>query len=355
MSKHKRDYPDDLLLEICTLWFKDKMGPAKIQKTINDREEYELSREDIYSLIKESRDRGFIFFSPPEHIKLSRELHTRYGGTIKVVSTGDTAIGEGLAASAAELVINKIKNLGGTGNNKRKKNDSKNKVHLGIGAGYTAREVTSKIAEHYDEDTTLPPLEIHAITSGFKSDEAELSPISWFSWFMKGSSKRVSFVGLFAPPMVEDNTTYEKIKELPGVKEAYEKAKDIQIVVTSLGDAQSAEYWFPYVTEEGKKTLRKDHGWKGDVLYCPYSDKGPILGKDLERFAVTLFNIEDLVNLAKDQINHMVVLVCGPSHEKKSIRKTEALKPLLKNMDLRVWSHLITDVGTAHELLESDS
>ena len=351
MSKPKPEYPDELLIDICKLWFEKKMGPASIQKTINERKEYELSREEIYSLIKESRDRGFIRFSPPEHNELSWKLMENFSGAIKVVATGATAIGEGLAASAAKLVIDKIRTLGEPGKSKnRKKNDTKKKVHLGIGAGYTTKEVASEIATRYNNDTSLPPLEVHALTSGFQSDRAELSPISWFSWFMKGSSDRVSFVGLFAPPMVEDNTTYEKIKKLPGVKEAYDRAKDIQIVVTSLGDAQSAEHWFPYVTEDGKKSLKKDHGWKGDVLYCPYSDNGAISGIDLERTAVTIFNIDDLVHLAK---HRMVVLVCGPSHVEEGKRKTEALRPLLVNKDLRVWSHLITDVETARELLKS--
>jgi len=349
MSRSKPRYKDDLLIKICDLWFREKMGPAEIKIKINKETEYKINREEVYSIIKESRERGFIFFSPPEHTELSGKLQTRYSGSIKVVSTGKSAIGKGLAASAAELVINKIRILGETDNYINKtKNDTKKKVHLGIGAGYTAREIASEIAARYNRDTSLPPLEIHAITSGFQSHRAELSPISWFSWFMSESTDRVSFVGLFAPPMVEDKPTYEKIKELPGVKEAYEKAKDIQIVVTSLGDAQSPDHWFPYVTDKGKKSLQKDRGWKGDVLYCPYSDNGPIAEENLERFAVTLFNIEELVNLAKYQ---MVVLVSGPSHDKSGRRKTDALRPLLKNKDLRVWSHLITDVGTAHELL----
>jgi DNA-binding transcriptional regulator LsrR (DeoR family) len=351
MSKPKPSYPKELLIDICNLWFRKKYGPAKIKDIINQETDYKISREEVYSLIKESRDLGFIRFSPPEHNELSWKLMAKFGGSIKVVSTGGNAIGEGLAASAAELVIDKIRSLGESGKSKsRKKNDKKKKVHLGIGAGYTTREVASEIARLYNEDSSLPDLEIHALTSGFQSHRAELSPISWFSWFMNGSNDRVSFVGLFAPPMVRDIETYEKIKELPGVVEAYEKAKNIQIVVTSLGDAQSARHWFPYVTEDGKKSLRKEHGWKGDVLYCPYSDEGPIPEDFLELEAVTIFNIKDLVKMAK---NHMVVLVCGPSHEKKSIRKTEALRPLLKNKDLRVWSHLITDVGTARELLDS--
>ena len=87
-------------------------------------------------------------------------------------------------------------------------------------------------------------------------------------------------------------------------------------------------------------------------MYCPYSDNGPIPEEVLEREAVTIFNIPDLVEMAKSR-RHMIILVCGPSHTAEHRRKTQALRPLLENENLRVWTHLITDVGTARELLYS--
>jgi len=354
MSRQKPVYPDELLIEICNLWFRDKMGPEMIRKTINEKTEYNINREGVYALLKESRDRGFIRISPPEHNDLSWKLMAKYNGSIKVVSTGKAAVSEGLAAKAAELVIDRMKDLGDNAKSQYNKENIENeKIHLGIGAGETAREVASEIATLYNTNSSLPNLEIHALTSGFQSDRAHLSPISWFSWFMKGSNERVSFVGLFAPPMVPDLEMYYEIKKLPGVVEAYEKARDVQIVVTSLGNAMdSDEHWFPYVEKKKKNNLKKKYRWRGDVLYCPYSDDGPLPEVALDREAVTIFKIPELVKMAKSG-KHMIVLVCGPSHTKEHRRKTQALRPLLENENLRVWTHLIIDVETARELLDS--
>lgn len=353
MSRPKPIYPDEILIEICNLWFREKMGPSMIREKINAKTDYKINREEVYSLLKESRDRGFIRISPPEHNDLSWELMAKYNGSIKVVSTGDVAASKGLAAKAAELVIDRIKDL----DMKAKSKDSNEgpqdgKIHIGIGAGHTTRSVVSQLATLYNADSSLPDLEIHALTSGFKSELAHLSPISWFSWFMKGSRDRVSFVGLFAPPMVPDIDMYNEIKKLPGIAEAYKKAKDIQIVVTSLANAvDPEEHWFPYIAEaEQMEKLKKEHGLIGDVLYCPYSDNGPIPEDALDLEAVTIFNIPQLVDMAKIS-NHMIILICGPGYSAEHKRKTQALRPLLENEDLRVWTHLVTDVETASELL----
>jgi len=329
-------------MEICALWFEGKLGPTKIVERLKNEHEYILNREAVYSALREAGDRGFIRLSPAVSSDLSMKLSERFSGSIQVVSTGEFSVHQGLAAKAAELVIERIKH-----HERIKKDD---KIRLGLGAGLTTRNIASDLASLYHSDPGLPDLVVHALTSGFRSDRAHLSPISWFSWFIKEANKRVSFVGLFAPPMVPSVQMYNEIKKLPGVAEAYSLADEIDIVVTSIGNAaDSVGRWLPYV-EEGKKPKLLEAGWLGDVLYCPFSGQGPISGETLGLNAVTLFSIPDLVKMARSG-KRSVILVCGPSHSADRKRKTAALAPLLKNSELRVWTHIIMDVGTAQELL----
>jgi DNA-binding transcriptional regulator LsrR (DeoR family) len=341
MKKLKRQIPDSIKMNVCELWFKEKLGPVEIQKKLEKEQDYYMRRETIYAILRDARDSGFIRMSPPIHDELSWKLSEHYAGSIKVVSTGEFGVNHFLAANAAELVIDRIKYHGG--------NDRK--VRLGLGAGLTTRNIAHELANLYHADASLPDIVIHALTSGFRSDRAHQSPISWFSWFTKEGTNRVSFVGLFAPPMVPSDELYQTIKKLPGISEAFEVAKDINIVVTSIGDtAKSGGDWLPFVEEDKKATLLES-GWCGDVLYCPYSDKGPIPAKALSLQAVTLFTIQDLVAMARNSQKHSIILVCGPTHSNGKL-KTEALKPLLENPNLRVWTHLITDMGTAQELIK---
>jgi DNA-binding transcriptional regulator LsrR (DeoR family) len=345
MKTHKYEIPDSIIMNVCELWFKEKLGPTEIKNKLYKEQNYCMRRETIYAILKDARDRGFIRMSPPTHDELSWKLSERYAGSIEVVSTGDFGVNHLLAAKTAELVINRIKHHGSKG--------SDSKVRLGLGAGPTTRNIAFELANLYHADPSIPDIVIHALTSGFRSDSAHLSPISWFSLFTNEGNNRASFVGLFAPPMVPSQKLYETIKKLPGISEAFEVAKDINIVVTSIGNAaDSVGGWLPYV-EEDKKTALLKSGWCGDVLYCPYSDKGPIHAESLSLQAVTLFTIQDLVSMARNTQKHSIILVCGPSHAKEGKLKTKALKPLLENPNLRVWTHLITDMGTAQELIKT--
>jgi hypothetical protein len=64
---------------------------------------------------------------------------------------------------------------------------------------------------------------------------------------------------------------------------------------------------------------------------------------------VTLFELDDLAALARREDKY-VVLFAGPCGE-CGHTKTSALVPLLTEPRLRLWTHLVTDVQTASELL----
>lgn len=91
-----------------------------------------------------------------------------------------------------------------------------------------------------------------------------------------------------------------------------------------------------------------ERGWVGDVQYVPYSKGGPIvLGEGFR--SVVLFELPDLVRMAESGKKY-VVLVGGPCSTCGEMR-TKALLPLIEQPRLHVWTHLVTDIRTAAELL----
>ncbi len=89
-------------------------------------------------------------------------------------------------------------------------------------------------------------------------------------------------------------------------------------------------------------------GWVGDVQFRPYTAQGPMEDGCPVR-AVTLFEPSALVARVQ-QPDKYVVLLAGPCHE-CGRTKTAALIPLLRHPTLRLWTHLVSDLKTAHELV----
>ncbi len=345
MDRSKQEINKDLMLEVCSLFFDKHWGAEKIAAEMKKRG-VSVNRESVYRHLRKARERGYIKFLPPRDRELSARLREKFRGAIHVINTGQFAVNSVLADAAAALVAEKIRDRG------KLKKDAP--VHIGFTGGVTTRNVAYELSQQYKNDLQLPNLVIHAITGGFGAREAQLAPDTWFAWFLQHKSdepaREVSFVGLFAPPMVTTSTMYEEIKDLPGVAEAFQDRSQIEIVVTSLGTADDP--WIPFVEEGRKSSLMEQTGWVGNVLYCPYSKEGPIDEAGLEWYPFTLFRIPELVEMAAG--GKTIVLVCGPSH-RSNRRKTAALLPLLMNPKLRVFTDLVIDVGTAQEVIMQTS
>jgi hypothetical protein len=65
--------------------------------------------------------------------------------------------------------------------------------------------------------------------------------------------------------------------------------------------------------------------------------------------AVTLYELEDLVRIAGQKNKHVILIArqCGMCERTRA----EALRPLLTNPNLKVFSTLVMDAATAKELL----
>jgi DNA-binding transcriptional regulator LsrR (DeoR family) len=210
--------------------------------------------------------------------------------------------------------------------------------------------VARRLALRLRTEFSGPDLVLHALSSGFDITDPLRAPVAFFGSFQNLPMK-VDYFGLFVSAAVPWNM-YEDVKTQPGVRESFEHAPEVDIVVTSLASAAdehgALNRFLRHWSNEALGDLMRQ-GWVGDVQYLPYSTKAPItVGSGVR--AVTLFELADLVAMVRSGDKH-VVLIGGPCGE-CAVSKTEALRPLLEEPNLRVWSHLVLDSGTAEQLLE---
>jgi hypothetical protein len=66
--------------------------------------------------------------------------------------------------------------------------------------------------------------------------------------------------------------------------------------------------------------------------------------------AVTLYELEDLVRIAGQGKKHVILIARQWGMRERT--RAEALRPLLTNPNLKVFSTLVMDAATAKELLE---
>ena len=339
-----RDLDASILLRTCDLFFKRKLATQLISDEVEAElgrlhSDFEMSREKVYELIREARRRGYFQILPPQETALRNKLEARWGEGFHVVHMTEL---DHLATAAAEVVAELIKGL---------HREGREELHLGLGAGMTSMLVAKHLAVRLRAAERLPKLVFHALTSGFRVTQPHTAPVSFFGFF-EAVPTEIAYVGLFAPAFVRTRD-WARMRQGPGVKESFDRAREIDVLVTALGSPSHGHgdfFRFMQIgSEKGLQALRRA-GWIGDVQYRPYSAKEP-LRIDAQVRAVTLFELSDLVQLAARHDKH-VVLVAGPCSICRKPR-TDAIRPLLIEPGLKVWKTIVTDVATAQELLRS--
>ena len=332
---------------------------AGVAKWLSDRwGRDDLTREKVYPLFWEAARRNFLFLLPPRELHLAEKIAQTFGieqfhgdsEVIQVVNSKGRDSARHVAALGADLVLSLIERVA------RKKNGQP--VHIGLGAGYATMVVAKRLASRVRSEVDGPDLVIHALSSGgFMADEPQKASVTYFSYF-EDALVNVDYVALFSETFVRSEEDYERVKKNPGVQRSFERASQIDIVVTSLAAAEHEHgmllKFLKRLIEDG--VLQTDvldamarYDWKGDVQFRPYTSAGPMTDECPVR-AVTLLELVDLVRMAATEDKY-VVLLGGPCGECGKT-KTSALLPLLTEPKLRLWSHLLTDVETASELLK---
>jgi DNA-binding transcriptional regulator LsrR (DeoR family) len=322
---------------------------------------HDITRERVYPLFWEALRRKFLFLQPPRERDLARRIAALYEldrfqeapETLQVVNTRGPGVLRHVASVGADVVLSLIKRAGRRKQAEGRKDRS---VHVGLGGGATAMMVAERLASRIRSDLDCPKLVLHALTAGgFLVDQPTEAPVTYFSYFHDVLSEP-EYVGLFSATVVPTEQ-YDQVIASPGVRESFARAEEIDIVITSFASAEDPhgllKKYLQHLVEKGemdKKALEAMEalGWVGDVQFRPYTAEGPMADGCPVR-AVTLFEPSALVQRVQ-QPDKYVVLLAGPCHECGQT-KTKALIPLLRQPALRLWTHLVTDLKTAHELV----
>jgi DNA-binding transcriptional regulator LsrR (DeoR family) len=339
-------FDDTLLISVCERFLRgDKV--MDIVQWLRDDHDFPMKRENIYPLLREARKRGFLSLLPPPDTYLQQRICDRFDAQkerIHVLRVRGYTARDYLAGAAAEVIVKLIHEVG----------ETKERVRIGLGGGGTMLSVARALAPRLRSEGSLPKLGLHAVHSGFDVENPWTAPVSFLGYFDQAAPD-IEYVGLFAPAVVGADE-YEHVKTLHGVEESFRKADQIDIVVTSLAsasDEHGALNRFMNLSEKKRKDLRalRKAGWVGDVAYRPYSNTGPISTAVGIR-AVSLFELAELVDMANKPNKHVVLVAapCGICNEPKGA----ALRPLLEEASLRLWSHLLMDLTTAQSLLPKE-
>jgi DNA-binding transcriptional regulator LsrR (DeoR family) len=343
-----KTFDDSLLISVCDRFLEKDASIMDIVRWLQDEHGIPVKRENIYPLLREARNRGYLSILPPPERYLHQRICDRFDAKkdrIHVLRVRGATARDYVANAAAEYIVKLIHEVG----------ETKERARIGLGGGGTIMRVARALAPRLRSEGSLPKLGLHAVSSGFDVNNPWTAPVSFLGYFDQAAPD-IEYVGLFASAIVDANE-YDHVKTLPGVEESFLKAKEIDIVVTSLAaatDEHGELNRFLNVGEkkaQGVEALRRS-GWVGDVSYRPYSNTEPITKSKAIR-AVSLFELKDLVELANQPNKHVVLVAapCGICNEPKG----EALRPLLQERNLRLWTHLFMDLTTAQSLLPKET
>ena len=323
----------------------------------------DLTREKIYPMFWEACHRGFLLLQPPPEHLLQKKLEHQFSlrqhpGEITVVNVSGETAAQHVTSVAADQIVELIERVWQKKKERYPNDPEKQVVHLGMGAGFATMLVARRLALKIRSGTEMPQIVLHAISSGgFLPNEPYKSPSTYFSYF-DPALMNVKFVALFSATVVSNND-YENQKANPAIRYSFEQREDIDIIVTSLASADHQHgllgQYLTHLIEQrliSQEVLTKMYnaGWIGDVQFRPYSVDGPLPENVCPVRAVTLFELDELVKMARSRTDKYIVLVAGPCGECGETKK-DALRPLLANTNLRLWTHLIVDAKTATELL----
>jgi hypothetical protein len=328
----------------------------------------QVIRENFYRLIKQARQRHLIKLVPPLDESLAQRIAQDFGHNatdFTVVETLGKESNAQVAARAAELVLDLLKNLH-LSKGLNKKTDY---LTIGLGPGRGTFDFCRELGTLLSSDPSNFNLSLVAISAGAPAHQPEYASSSFYNLFPPGRVAKK--VGLFAETLVAFDE-FTKIQDRPGISEAFDEIGKIDVVVTSMGDLRDPHDLLGKFLDKArtkgltinrklrtflkKRELMMAQGTGmeaieetiGSVQYRPYTDAGPIEEDGKELRACTLFELKDFKNMVHGG-GHVILIArqCGNC----GLTRARALRPLLENPDLKVWSRIVMDIATAKELL----
>jgi hypothetical protein len=267
-----------------------------------------LNRQQPYQILRKAAEHGRIRYVAPIESELSVAFKHRYDWLHSVEVVHTAALSD-IAEHAAGKLLDLI-----TGS--RTGGQPKPEFHIGFAGGgllqHTARLLADKLRR-----TTRPLPEtifFHSMVARFDEDPAT-DPNSFVGYLNSWPRLPVAvrFIGLMAPGMVEVATAAQ-LRKMEGIREAYDRVPELDVVVTSAGGhwQTGCSRLHEMYKAKGSTTLLarlEQEGCLGDLMWRPFGPNGPIELNSGSR-AMTLVELSELPKMIAG--GKWVLAVLGP-------------------------------------------
>lgn len=346
---------DEIEAAVCN-WYFEGLEPKEIRSRAKERFQIELSGHEPGRIIQRAAENNRIHYQPERHDSLSQKVRERFsyqkGFSLKAAEVVSSLVTGDICQRAADMIMRLLREYA--------RNDTK-EVHIGFSGGRTIHQLIRKLSRELRgpveerEGLRLPETIVwHSLVGGFEVNSVESSPNSMFGYLDHPDIPKNfrNFVLLHAPPVIKPGDRSITL-ELPGIKEAYQAANKLHLIVTSaasIDDEHSMLYQFYRRYCPGVEKQLRDAGCPGDMLWMPVPapDKD---WPDLSTFpycALTLKQVSEFPSFIA-QGNKHVLLVVGPcvAKEECPALKHEILAAILHR---RLATHVVVDSRTARAL-----
>lgn len=317
--------------------------PSDIRAILESSHGIVLKREEPWQMVGHAASRGLIRFVAPHERELEEMIRERYGGLS--VTVAQTGVAEDVSFHVARTLLDLVR--------ARVVQSTVEEVHIGFAGGSSLRATARILAEllsHPPFDHLPKRLVFHAMVAGFNVQDPRPDPNAFFTYLASGAGLPLEtrFVALLAPGIVQTRMMAE-LKEIPDIREAYERANQIDIIVTSAGghwrEGHSALYDLYQRRSRQSLDALNAAGCIGDMMWRPIGPAGPI-DVETEVRAMTLMEPAGLPAFIRQ--GKQVVLLIGPCGECRG-PKSEVLRAIL-NQPQRMITHLVADSRSARGL-----
>ena len=303
-----------------------------------------VNRQQPHEIFRRAAKHGRIQYLPELSAVLEGKIREQHDLLRDITVVNSAELGDVAAATASKLMY---LISGGYKNRKLKQ-----EFHIGFAGGglleSTARLLADKLRRC---DPPLPRrLYLHSMVARF-GDDPTRDPNSFLGHFTSGGLPvETSFIGLMAPGFVSA-AAVERLRKEEGIRDAFERARELDVIVTSAGGHWNTECSYLrqlYENASHNKLLAEFEaaGVRGDLMWRPIGRSGP-LEIDHGVRAVTLLDLTELPGLI--EAGKRVVLALAPCGN-CSHPKHEVLADIL-NSPKQLVTDIVIDSQTARALL----
>lgn len=282
-----------------------------------------VGRVTVVRLLAEARERNEAKFSIQggleDCVELARQLERRFhlNEAVVVPVSNPQADATIPIAAATGMYVSELVEPG---------------ARIGVGWGRTLWESLG-----YMNDAMVPDVSVVSLLGGITKVK-HFNP-SEFAWRFSNLFQAECYM-MTAPAIVDSTATRKTLIEKCGLGEVFERAKDLDVVLVSVGDmdSQGTPYRFGFVPDSLRSAM-VEHGAVGEILFNYFDADGKLIKHPINQCLMSV----PLATLTSAQRR---IIASG------GVKKAEALLGALRLVKPTV---LITDEHAARRVLELDS